>query len=83
MKKRLVVGLFVMLMALSFAVPAMAADVSVLIVDVVEEGMAEITTFTEMTRIYWRWAPHNPERLQFRVWSITNGRWITDWTYFN
>ena len=82
MKKRFMVCLFVMLMALSFAVPAMAADVSISIVDVVEEGMAEVTPFTEMTQIYLRWAPSDPTRLQFRVWSITNGRWLTDWTYF-
>jgi len=72
-----------MLMALSFTVPTMAMDVSVAVVDIIEEGMAEITPFTEMTRIYWRWAPHNPERLQFRVWSITNGRWISPWTCFD
>jgi len=82
MKKKLVVCFFVMVMALSFAVPVMAADVlPVAAVDVVESDLVEITPFNEMTRIYWRWAPHNPERLQFRVWSVTNGRWITDWLY--
>ena len=81
MIKRLVVYLFVMLVSLSFAVPAMAADVHAVVVDVVEEGTADITPHTEMTRLYFRWAPHNTSLLQFRVWSITNGRWLTDWTY--
>ena len=85
MKKRLMVCLFVMLMAQSFAVPVMAVDVSTVVVDAAEVDMLDvgITPFNEMTRIYYRWAPHNPQRLQFRVWSVTNGRWITDWLYIN
>jgi len=60
-------------MALSFAVPAMAAE-AVSKYTVVEE---EAAPRTEMTQIFWR---NYQGVLQFRVWSITNGRWLTEWT---
>ena len=77
MKKKLLVCLLVSVMALSFAVPAMAATITEpesvnAVVDY--EGIAPRN---EMTRFYWR--TYNGI-LQFRVWSITNGRWINDWT---
>ena len=56
------------------AVPSPVTDVPVAaaaaIEDVAPHGLEE-------TQIYWRTMNG---RLQFRVWSITNGRWLTDWT---
>lgn len=80
MKKRFVACVFVIVMALSFAVPVLAADAAVAepLNLVLEQENVEVTPFNEMTQIYFRW--HNGN-LQFRVWSITNGRWITDWLY--
>jgi len=76
MKKRLVTYLFVVVMAFSVAIPVMAAEV---VEAETKYTMTEqeIAPRTEMTRIYWR--NHNGQ-VQFRVWSITNGRWLTDWT---
>ena len=73
MKRRLLVCLVACVMALSFAVPAMAAEVASKYT-VVEE---EVAPRSDMTQIYFR--TYNG-RLQFRVWSITNGRWLTEWT---
>jgi hypothetical protein len=74
-KKRLLLFLCVSMMALSFAVPVMAVETVVLepVNISAEQG---ITPDTEMTRIFWR--TYNGQ-LQWRVWSITNGRWLTDW----
>jgi hypothetical protein len=63
-------------MALSFAVPVMAND-AIIVEPVPIYGEQTITPHTEMTRAYWR--TFNG-RLQFRIWSMTNGRWLTDWT---
>ena len=79
MKKRLLICLFACMMVLSFAVPAMAAEVvpaTEVAYDNVEQG---IVPFNELTRIYARVTPAG--LLQLRVWSITNGRWLTDWFY--
>jgi len=77
MKKKFLICLLVSVMALSFAVPTMAVAAPEPINAVVEyEGIAPLN---EMTRIYWR--TYNGI-LQFRVWSITNGRWLTNWTNF-
>jgi hypothetical protein len=77
MKKRFLVFLIIGVIALSFATPAMAtvAVITEPVNIVVEE---ENSINTEMTQFYWR--TYNG-RLQYRVWSITYGRWITDWTY--
>ena len=76
MKKRLMAFLLVGLMTLSFGVPAMASEV--VTVDGADIVVAqEIYPVTEMTQIFWR--TYNGQ-LQFRVWSLTNGRWLTDWT---
>lgn len=77
MKKILVTLLLVIVMALSFAVPAMA-NTTIAMETVNETNYQEIVPFTEMTRIYHRF---NNGRLQFRVWGITSGRWLTDWDY--
>jgi len=77
MKKKLIVCLIVSVIALLSAFPVMAADVTVSEpVNIVVE-YAEITPFNDLTRIYFR--TYGGE-LQFRVWSITRGRWITEWT---
>jgi len=78
MKKRFIVYLFASLMALSFAVPAMAAD-AVAVEPTYAAAEQEIAPRTEMTQFFWR--TYNGQ-LQFRIWSITNGRWLTEWTNF-
>jgi hypothetical protein len=75
MKKRLMVFLLISVMTFSFAVPAMA-NVSV-VNDPVCVGGGENTIDNELTQIYWR--TFNGV-LQFRVWSITHGKWLTEWT---
>ena len=81
MKKRLFACLFAVLMALSFVVPVMATEAvaTTVVYTPVEQvdPITEIIPFNEQTRIYFR---NNGGVLQFRVWSITWGRWITDWT---
>jgi len=76
MKKRITVFLLICVMALSVAVPAMATDVDAKAPISETSGQVEISPFIEMTRIYWR---NHQGQLQMRVWSITNGRWLTDW----
>ena len=73
MKRKILVCVLVCVMALSFAVPALA-------VPAYEAGSLayeEIVPISEETRIYWR--IFNGQ-LQYRVWGITSGRWLTDWT---
>ena len=77
MKKILFAFLLVIVMSLSFAVPAMA-NVAVVSESVRTAEYQGITPFTEMTRIYHRMSNG---RLQFRVWGMTSGRWLTDWAY--
>jgi len=62
-------------MAFSFAIPAMATEATAT-QQVSEAEAQEIVPLTEMTRLYFRWYGGV---LQMRVWSITNGRWLTDW----
>jgi len=84
MKKRLLMVLLVGLMLLSLAVPATAVDVGPVLPTVaagyyelvLPNGETETIPRSEETRIYWR--TFNGV-LQFRVWGITSGRWITDW----
>ena len=78
MKKKIIACLFACAMALTFAMPVMATDVTVAApVDVVTEVEQEVAPFSEMTQIVFR---TYGGVLQFRVWSITNGRWLTPWT---
>lgn len=82
MKKRLLAVFLICVMAMSFAVPAMAYDVVVAetICDATEQGLSgghDNTPFTEMTQAYFR-TYHGV--LQFRIWSLTYGRWLTPWT---
>jgi len=69
--------LLINMVTLSFALPVMALEaVAVEPVAVTTVTEQEITPRTNMTRTYWR--TYNGQ-LQMRVWSITNGRWMTDW----
>jgi hypothetical protein len=63
-------------MAFSLPMPAMP----VVTEQINQIEFLPVAPTTEMTRIYWR---TYDGQLQFRVWSITNGRWITDWTNAN
>ena len=79
MKKRLITCLLICMMAFSFVIPVIATEVAPSeTVDVV--GEQGIMPLNEQTRIYFRVTSEGI--LQFRVWSITNGRWITEWLYF-
>ena len=75
MKKRLIAFLLICLMALSFAIPAMAAEATAT-QQPCEVETQETTPFTEMTQLHFR---NYGGVIQMRVWSITNGRWLTDW----
>ena len=79
MKKRLISCFLVIVLTLMFTLPVMAADVVIAEPVVAVEDGIEFTPFTEMTQIVWR---NYQGQLQFRVWSITNGRWLTDWVNF-
>ena len=84
MKKILVALLLVSIMMLSFATPVMANNAVVAeIVEVVEivAEQQEITPFSEHTRNYLRISICGCNQLQFRVWSIVRGRWLTEWAY--
>ena len=78
MKKRLMAFFLVVVIAMSLVVPATATEA-------VEVKQAYVTTeqyavvpFTEMIQPFFR--TYNG-RLQVRIWSLTWGRWITDWEY--
>ena len=76
MKKKLMACIFAVVMILTvFALPVAAADT--VVQPPTYDEVVEPVQFNEMTRIYLR--VYNG-RLQARVWSITNGRWLTDWT---
>ncbi|MCL1878807.1 MAG: hypothetical protein FWF80_08105 [Defluviitaleaceae bacterium] len=77
MKKMLVAFLLISMMAMPFAVPAMANTVAP---EEPTKGVLyqEIAPFTEITVIYHRWSGG---RLQFRVWGMVSMRWLTDWQY--
>ena len=79
MKKGFIAFLLVSVMALSFSVPAMAANAVVTETINAEMGQ-ENSIHSEVTQIVWR--TYNGV-LQFRVWSVTFGRWNTDWTNLN
>ena len=76
MKKKLFICLLVGMMALAFPISVMAVE-TVAAKSVYESMEQEIVPFNEQIRLYFR---NNGGVLQFRVWSITNGRWITEWT---
>jgi len=57
------------------AMPTMAVDV----LSTEDASYTEIVLLNEVTRIYWRTFNGN---LQFRVWGVTSGRWLTEWQNF-
>jgi len=71
-KKKVVAFLLICAVALSFAPPAIATTMPVVSI----EQEIEVAPFFEMTRNYLR-TYHGV--LQFRVWGMTSGRWLTDW----
>lgn len=77
MKKAFVAFLLIGVMAMPFAVPAMANTV-VEKETVKEATYQKIEPLTDMTRIYHRMSNG---RLQFRVWGMNSMRWLTDWQY--
>ena len=79
MRKKLITFLCASIMSLSFVIPALAMETvtTVAVEPVNASAVQEISPFHEFTQFYWRW--HNGQ-LQFRVWSITNGIWLTPWT---
>jgi len=80
MKRKLIACLVISILALSFMVPVKAADVFVAEpVNAVVEEEVGIAPLSEMTEIFWRMYSG---QLQFRVWGIVSGRWLTDWTNF-
>ena len=82
MKKRLLMFLLAGLMLLSLAVPAMAADVisappsGVSECELMEKAGIAMEPRSEQTEIHFRTFQG---QLQFRVWGVTSGRWLTDW----
>jgi len=73
------------LMLLSLTVPAMATDVitvptpGISECELMQQTGVEMEPRNEQTQIYWRnW--HGV--LQFRVWGVTSGRWLTEWQDF-
>jgi len=75
------VFLLVGMMAFSLAITTTATEVVAMTnttAPIIVTAEQDISPFHEFTQIYWRW--HNGH-LQMRVWSITNGRWLTDWIY--
>ncbi|MCL1863574.1 MAG: hypothetical protein FWF78_08415 [Defluviitaleaceae bacterium] len=81
MKKILVAFLLIGVMALSFAAPAMANTAATQETVKIEASYQEITPFFEQTVIYHRRSLCGCDRLQFRVWGMISGRWLTDWAY--
>ena len=85
MKKRLLVFLLASLMLISLAVPAMAVDAisvppaGISEHELMEKAGIEMELRSEQTQIHWR--TFNGV-LQFRVWGLTSGRWLTDWIDF-
>ena len=81
MKKTLVAFLLVSIMALSFVAPVMASEATVAEVLHISAGQEDIMPFSEHTRNYFRWSVCGCGRVQLRVWGMTSGRWLTEWTY--
>ena len=82
MKKRLLICVLICAMALALMVPAMASSADTVAAPTYvsdSPGYEELApNAVELTRIYWRTITGG--QLQFRVWGITSGRWLTDWT---
>ena len=79
MKKRLMTGLLACAMTLSFLTPVIASDVSAIVPITAENQESNVVPFNEQTQLVFQWFDGV---LYFRVWSLTNGRWLTDWVPF-
>jgi len=73
-----------MLLSSAVAVSAERVEMPPIVVSAVEvqeynptNDFMEIAPRHELTRIYWRTT--SAGILQFRVWGITSGRWLTEW----
>ena len=88
MAKKLLISLMACVMLLSSAIVVSAEKIDIMpismsVIDAPEhslslsDGYIEIVPFHELTRIYLR--TNSAGVLQFRVWGITSGRWLTDW----
>lgn len=77
MKKRVLAFLLVVVMVLSFSLPVMATSEAIIAEPInITSTTQEISPHTEMTQIFTR---NYNGVLQWRVWSITNARWLTEW----
>lgn len=76
LKKRFGAFLLIALITLSYSVTVMASEAAVVAEPVKVEATQDITPLVEQTQIVWR-TYHGV--LQWRVWSLTWGVWLTDW----
>jgi len=76
LKKRLGAFLLIGLITLSYSVTAMASEAAVIAEPINLVETQDITPLVEQTQIFWR--TYNGV-LQWRVWSLTWGVWLTDW----
>ena len=81
MKKVFLTFLLVCIIAVSFNVTAMANDTILIEPINVYVEQQEVEPFSEHTWFYYRWCPCGCARLQWRVWGMTSGRWLTEWAY--
>jgi len=82
-KKVILAFLLACTAALSFSIPVVA-DVTVVVEEInITAEQGEITPFSEYTRNYFRMPLCGCGNLQFRVWGMVSGRWLTEWTYIN
>lgn len=75
--KHIVSVLFGLLIMFSFVSPASRGLYISMPVNTSKESINEGTTRGEEIKYYYR--VYNGH-LQYRIWSITYGRWITEWT---
>lgn len=75
MKKRIIASICALLLCFSLSFPAFA-DNATIEVPPVAEASSEIQPLAEETE----WIVRNYNgRIQKRLWSITYGKWLTDW----
>jgi len=86
MRKRFLICLLACVMVLSTAGFVMAATEDGILSQATmitsyeltsSDSYIEIIPLTEQTQIHWRTTSAGV--LQFRVWGLTSGRWLTDW----
>jgi len=77
MRKRVLTFALVLIMAFLMTIPAMAAPVSIDAPAISVEEYVEARGTQHQT--FWR---NYHGMLQFRIWNLTRGIWVTDWTDF-